>query len=196
MTDAYSFLVGMVLGFSLVIPPGPMNALIAVRSVRSLRAGVTTGLGAMTADLILGALVYALHALVNLTPVVRWVEGAGAAIMALFAYQVLTREAHPEPPPPAGDVRVFSVALTVGVTNPFQVVWWLTAGLAFAYLGGILLLVGLFVAIAIWIVAFPFALHQGARRSERFPRGVAVVSGVLLAGFALYAALLAAGVTV
>ncbi len=193
MIDAYLVLVGMALGFSLVIPPGPMNALIAVRSVRSLRGGVTTGLGAMTADLVLGGLVYALHALVDLTPVVRGVEAAGAVIMAFFAFRVLTQDARAGSPAPGRDVRVFSEALVVGVTNPFQVIWWLTAGLAFAYLGGVLLLAGLFAAIGVWILAFPYALHRGARRSERLPRAVAVVSGALLAGFAGFAALLAAG---
>jgi threonine/homoserine/homoserine lactone efflux protein len=195
VTDAYVFLLGMALGFTLVIPPGPMNALIAVRSVRSFRAGVATGFGAMIADVILGTLVYVLHAVVDLTTVVRWVELGGAVIMAFFAYRVLAQEARPVPPPLAADVRVFSEALTVGVTNPFQVIWWLTVGLAFAYLGGALLLLGLFLAIAVWIVAFPLALHESARRFERVPRGVTIGSGILLAGFAVYVALLAAGFT-
>ncbi|HLM91234.1 MAG TPA: LysE family transporter [Thermoplasmata archaeon] len=194
MTFAYLVLVGLALGFSLTIPPGPMNALIAVRSGRSFRAGVTTGLGAMSADVVLGVLVYLLHTLVDLTPIVRWVEAAGAVIMAYFAYRVLTREAQPSPPDPGPEVRVFSEALLVGVTNPLQVGWWLTAGLAFAYLGGAWLLGGLFGAIAIWIVAFPLALSYGARKSERFPRAVALASGLLMAGFAAYFALLVAGV--
>jgi threonine/homoserine/homoserine lactone efflux protein len=194
VTDLYVWVVGMALGFSLVIPPGPMNALIAVRSVRSLPNGISTGLGAMSADLILGALVYALHTLVDLTPVVRWVEACGAAVMAYFAYRVFTRETRTEPPPPGPNVRVFSEALLVGGSNPFQVLWWLTVGLTFAYLGGILLLAGLFAAIGVWIVVFPYSLHRGARRFARGPRLVALVSGGLLVGFAGYCALLAAGI--
>jgi threonine/homoserine/homoserine lactone efflux protein len=194
VSTTYVLLVGLALGFSLVIPPGPMNALIALRSVPSLRAGVTTGLAAMTADLVLGGLVYTLHTFVDLTPIVRWVEAAGAAVMGYFAYRVLTREAPTERPVPGPDVRVFSEALLLGLLNPFQVVWWLTAGLAFAYLGGGWLLVGLFAAISIWIVVFPVALHYGVRRSPAFPRVVTLVSGVLLAGFAVVFALLASGV--
>jgi len=170
-----------------------MNALIASRSVHSLRAGVTTGAGAMTADLLLGVLIYALHSVVDLAPVVRWVEAAGAAVMVLFAYRVLSRDAPSSSPDGDPDVRVYSEALLLGVTNPFQVVWWLTAGLAFAYLGGAWLLGGLFGAITVWIVAFPLLLQYGARRSATFPRAVAVASGVLLAGFAAYFAWLAAG---
>lgn len=193
MSDASLVLVGMVLGFTLVIPPGPMNALIAARSVRSLRTGVMTGLGAMSADLVLGTLVYGLHAEIDLAPVVRWIEAGGAAVMALFAYRLLRWESRPRSSLPDRDARVFSEALLVGVANPFQVIWWLTAGLAFAYLGGLLLLAGLFAAIGAWILAFPLALHHGTRRLRRAPRVVAVVSAVLLAGFAVYVALLAAG---
>ncbi|MGA8663693.1 MAG: LysE family transporter [Thermoplasmata archaeon] len=196
MTVAYLVVVGLALGFSLTIPPGPMNALIAMRSVRSLKGGITTGFGAMTADLVLGVLVYALHSLVDLDPIVRWVEAAGAVVMASFAYRVLTREAREVPPDPTPDVRVFSEALLLGVTNPFQVIWWLTAGLAFAYLGGAWLLGGLFGAIAIWIVAFPLVLYHTVRRSAKLPRSVALASGLLLAGFAVYFAWLATGLSV
>ena len=193
MNEPAVFAAGLLLGFSLVIPPGPMNALIAARSTLALRAGIATGLGAMAADAVLAILVYVLHSVVDLGPVVRWVEAAGAVIMGVFAYRVLVA-------PSAGDggttpphVRIFSEAFLVGVTNPFQVVWWLTAGLAFAYLGGALLLGGLFGAIAVWVVVFPYAVHRGARASPRLPRAITLISGALLAAFAAYFALLAIG---
>jgi threonine/homoserine/homoserine lactone efflux protein len=186
--------VGLALGFSLVIPPGPMNALIAVRSVRSVRAGVTTGLGAMAADLVLAVVVYAVHSAVDLAPLVRYIEGAGAIVMGYLAYRVLAHARDEVAPAPPRDVRLFTETLLVGLTNPYQIVWWLTAGLAFAYLGGVVLLVGLFAAITVWILVFPLAIHHGARRSPRLPWLVAVISGLLLAGFAAYFALLAVGV--
>ena len=62
---------GLLLGFSLTIPPGPMNAYIASQSVRSFREGVTAGLGAMSADLALGILIYGLHSEVDLTSGLR-----------------------------------------------------------------------------------------------------------------------------
>jgi threonine/homoserine/homoserine lactone efflux protein len=69
-----------------------------------------------------------------------------------------------------------------------------TAGLAFAYVGGAALFFGLFAAIAIWVVVFPYALTEGARRDPRVPRVVSVASAALLAGFAAYFALSAAGI--
>ncbi|HXQ48470.1 MAG TPA: LysE family transporter, partial [Thermoplasmata archaeon] len=74
MSDLYFVLAGLALGFSLTVPPGPMNALIANRSMSSLRAGVMTGLGAMTADAVLGTIVYVVHAEVDLGTWVRWLE--------------------------------------------------------------------------------------------------------------------------
>jgi threonine/homoserine/homoserine lactone efflux protein len=194
LNEVYVALVGLALGFSLTVPPGPMNALIANRSMRSLRAGITTGLGAMTADAILGTLVYAIHAWVDLGALVRWVEAVGAVVLAVMVYRLIPETSSVDTPP-SSNVRVYSAALVVGVSNPFQILWWVTAGLAFAYLGGAALFFGLFAAIGIWVVVFPYALTEGARRDPRVPRIVSVVSAALLAGFAGFFALSAAGIS-
>ncbi|MGI0130612.1 MAG: lysine transporter LysE, partial [Thermoplasmata archaeon] len=76
-------------------------------------------------------------------------------------------------------------------SNPFQIVWWLTAGLAFAYLGGLVLFVALFAAIALWVLAFPSALHLGTRRRPGAARAVVYVSAVILFAFAAYFLVLA-----
>jgi threonine/homoserine/homoserine lactone efflux protein len=190
MNVAYEAGVGLVLGFSLTIPPGPMNALIASQAVRAWRRGVITGLGAMSADAILGAVVFALSAAVDLTAYLRGVYALGCGVMAYFGYRLLRAR-----PPAEGHelspARTYSTALVIGVSNPFQILWWLTAGLAFAYLGGIVLFAGLFGAIAIWIVAFPYALSAGARRSPSLERWVTYGSGAVLLAFAVYFAYLA-----
>jgi threonine/homoserine/homoserine lactone efflux protein len=182
-------LVGVALGFSLTVPPGPMNALIASISTRSRRGGVLTGLGAMTADLVLGGLVFALDSSLDLRRVVEPIYVVGCAVMLYFAVRLLLRRGAPLPP--LGDVRTFSRALGIGLSNPYQILWWLTAGVAFAYLGGIVLLAGLFGAIAVWIVVFPFAIHAGSRRYPRLESIVVYASGAILLGFVVYFAWLA-----
>ncbi len=188
---AYPLGFGLLLRFSLTIPPGPMNALIASQSVRSLRRGFVTGLGAMSADAILGALVYGLSSAVDLSAYDRAIYLLGGGVMAYFGYRLLSSAPDATPSEP-GTVPTYSTALLLGVSNPFQILWWLTAGLAFAYLGGLLLFVGLFGAIAVWIVAFPYALSVGARRSPSVGRWVTVASGACLVGFAVYFVYLAA----
>lgn len=177
-------LFGLLLGFSLVVPPGPMNAWIAAGAARSFRNGVVTGLGAMSADALLGAVVYLVDRSVDLPEVVRYVYAVGAAVMAYLAWRLWRRSPVPEPAP--RERTVYARALALGLSNPFQVVWWLTAGIAFAYLGGLVLFLGLFGAIAVWIVAFPWAVHAGASRHPALERGILIASGAILLGFAVY----------
>ena len=187
---AFELAFGLLLGFSLTIPPGPMNAFIASQAVRSFREGLTAGVGAMSADLVLGVLVYALHSAVDLSAGLRWIYLAGAAVMVYLGVG-LVKGGSAHPPPETGGVRTYTKALALGVSNPFQIVWWLTAGLAFAYLGGWVLFVGLFGAIAVWIVAFPWVVHAGTERRPDIARAVLVVSGVVIFAFAAYFLVLA-----
>ncbi len=176
---------GLALGFSLTIPPGPMNAFIASRSVRSFRDGVTAGLGAMSADLVLGSIVYAVRSEVDLGGLLREIYVGGAAVTIYLGVRLLRRPGETSVPE-ANASRTYVTALGLGVSNPFQILWWMTAGLAFAYLGGIVLFLGLFGAIAVWIVVFPWALHIGTQGRPRASRAVVLGSGVLLFAFAAY----------
>jgi threonine/homoserine/homoserine lactone efflux protein len=185
MTSLEELGFGLLLGFSLTIPPGPMNALIAALSVRSWRAGFVTGLGAMSADLALGILVYGLRSVVDLEAYLRYVYVLGAVVMAYFGYRLWVRRNVPAPHV-EDSVRTFSQALGVGISNPVQIAWWLTAGLAFAYLGGLVLFVGIFVAILVWILVFPTLIHRGSRRYPSMRNAVSVVSCAILFGFAAY----------
>ena len=181
---------GLALGFSLTIPPGPMNAFILARAVRSLREGVTAGLGAMSADLVLGVVVYSLRSVLDLSSELRWVYLIGAAMMVYLGVSLLRTSAGPAPEETAG-LRTYTSALGLGLSNPFQIVWWLTAGLAFAYFGGLVLFVGLFGAIAVWIVVFPWAVHRGTERRPELAQAVIVGSALVIFGFAAYFLVLA-----
>jgi len=162
-----------------------MNAFIIARSVRSFREGFTAGLGAMSADLVLGGVVYAVHASFDLVSILRWVYVLGAAVMVYLGLGLLRRPSNEAAPETAG-LKTYSSAIGLGLSNPFQIVWWLTVGLAFAYLGGWVLFVGLFGAIAVWIVVFPWAVHVGTARRPRFARALVAGSGVLIFLFAAY----------
>ncbi len=185
------FASGVALGFSLTVPPGPMNALIASQTaMRGTKAGMVTGAGAMTADLILGIAVYLARTLVDLRPLVRFIYLVGSAVLFLLAYfmlagrkTVMTEEVK---------LRTYSRAVLIGVSNPFQVLWWLTAGLAFAYLGGIVLLAGLFTAVAVWIILFPLLLHMSTKKHPRASKAVTAASVIIMlffAGYFLFSAL-------
>ena len=182
LTESLAF--GLVLGFSLAVPPGPMNAWIAAAAARSYRAGVVTGLGAMTADGVLGGAVFLLERVVDVHAAVRFVYLLGAGVMAYLGVLLLRRDRSGARDLPLE--RTYLRALGIGLSNPFQVVWWLTAGVAFAYLGGAILLLGLFAAIVVWVVGFPWAVREGSRRRASYERSVRLVSGAILLAFAAY----------
>jgi len=103
--------------------------------------------------------------------------------------------------------RGFRKALLLALTNPYQILFWLTVGVGLlrpgtvdvlavlpvvgADLAGLLvvrtgspaLLVGLFCGIVVWIVGFPATLVRVGRRIDAFAPAVAALSAVVLAGF-------------
>ncbi|MFP4590766.1 MAG: LysE family translocator [Halobacteriales archaeon] len=206
--DLASVLAGVVFGLALAVPPGPMNAIIAEQSVtRGWRSGFAAGLGAMTADVIFFAL-----AIVGMAAVVEEVAGletllyvAGGLLMLRFAFDAFaamtsTQRVDVETTGATG----FQKALILGLTNPFQLGFWLTVGVALVrpgqmdlggYVplvaefvvetGGLSLLGGFFAGIVIWISAYPATLVAVGARVDRFEPIVALGSGIVLAGFGL-----------
>ena len=181
---------GVLLGFSLAAPPGPMNALIAANTVhRGRGAGTLTGLGALSADAVLGFLVLGLGASRWLAPYRTELDLLGAGVLCLFAFKILRPRAAPAAP--VGSMRSpYLLGLGLGISNPYQILWWLTAGLALVATGGAVLLLGLFGAIGVWIVSFPLGLHWISARRPRVQQSLTVGSGVLLLGFAALLVLL------
>jgi len=203
---------GAVFGLALAAPPGPMNAIIAEESVlRGRMAGFKAGLGAMTADFcfFLLALV-GVVAFVDGVPTLRGaMVGIGGLLMLYFAYGA-ARDVRATLAPDAeaaGQSKGFRKAFVLALTNPYQILFWLTVGVGLLksgrhdllaetpYFGDALagtlivqtgsaaLIVGLFGGIVIWIVAFPATLVAAGRRIEKLTPVVAVASALVLGGF-------------
>ncbi|WP_123537436.1 LysE family translocator [Halosimplex salinum] len=215
-TSAVTFGVGVVFGLALAAPPGPMNAVIAEESVlRGWLAGFTAGLGAMSADLIFFALSLAgVVAFLDGAPTLRAaMVGVGGVLMLYFALGAV-RDARadflstePGPSPDDADARGFTKAFVLALTNPYQILFWLTVGVGLlepgsvdvlSYLpvvgeglAGVLvvatgspaLLAGLFGGIVVWIVGFPATLVSVGRRVDAFAPATAAASALVLAGF-------------
>jgi threonine/homoserine/homoserine lactone efflux protein len=209
MALATTLLAGMVFGLALAAPPGPMNAVIAEESVvNGWSSGVRAGLGAMVADLVFmaGALVGVVAVVERYPTLHAAMVAVGGALMLYFAYGAATqlgagfRDAET-------DGKGFRKAFVLAITNPYQVLFWLTVGVGLlepgtldvlaelsASLAGVLvvetgspaLLVGLFGGIACWVTGFPAALVAAERRVERLTPVVAAVSALVLAGFGVY----------
>ncbi len=161
------FGVGLLYGFSLAIPPGPMNALIASRSLISFRSGFLVGAGAMTADFILMILTLALYSVLRDLPLYP-LYIAGSAMMIYIVYWIVKFD--PEQSSREREVREsgnFLLGLGLGLTNPFQIGWWLLVGLSFISIFGVEAVLGLFTAIFIWINIFPLSIRRGYSLNSR-----------------------------
>ena len=213
---------GAVFGLSLAAPPGPMNAVIAEESVlRGWLAGVKAGLGAGVADFaffVLAAL--GVVGFVQQFPTVQGVLfGVGGLLMLYFAYGAangaksaftpasVDPESGATVDPTERESTGFRRAFVLALTNPYQILFWLTvgvglldpgqldvlamtpyvgdalAGMLVVETGSVVLVVGFFGGIALWLVSFPTALVSAGKRVESLAPAVALVSALVLAGF-------------
>lgn len=199
-----AFLKGIGLGLSLAAPPGPMNALLANETLRgSFFSGFGVGLGALTTEFIYATAVWFGAPVLVEVAVVRFSLALfGALLMGWFAFGAFrtaralqrkptTAVVSEEPPNLRRHATSYGKALALGVTNPYQIAWWATAGASYVTEFGWKLLGGLFVGVLVWIVAFPAVLKWGQRRAHWFEVVVGYVSVGGLAVFAVLLALLA-----
>ena len=156
----YLSLIGYVLGLSLAVPPGPVNAIIMNESSKSMLHGTSVGVGAMTADL---AFLIALYFGRVIIPVwaFKYLYIFGAVVMIYLSISVI-RSKMPSKTPKGN----YFVGLTMGLTNPFQIIWWVTVGLFLIERMTLLSVVGFFLGILTWILSFPYAMNKvGSRYS-------------------------------
>ncbi len=203
-----SLAAGVLFGLALAAPPGPMNAVIAEESVvRGWLAGFRAGLGAMSADLVF--LVLALAGVVTVVERYPTLRGGmvvvGGVLMLYFALDAARSTGATLAGEETGASHGFSKAFLLALTNPYQILFWLTVGVGlldpgrldvFGHLpgdtlagavvvetGSVALILGLFGGILVWIVGFPAALLAAGRRVESAVPVVAAASALVLAGF-------------
>jgi threonine/homoserine/homoserine lactone efflux protein len=209
---------GVVFGLALAAPPGPMNAVIAEEAVlRGRFAGFRAGLGAATADAIFFVLAYVgVVAVVESFPLLQGVMVAVGGVLMLYFAVGAAQGARASFRPTSGEETIaaegkgFRKALVLALTNPYQVLFWLTIGVGLlqpgeldvlsrlpvvgADLAGALvvatgspaLIGGFFLGVLVWVLGFPTGLVAAERRIEAFAPIVAVASAFVLAGFGVY----------
>ncbi|WP_291766943.1 LysE family transporter [Caldivirga sp. UBA161] len=183
---AYDYLLGLALGLSLAVPPGPMNALIAAEALKTPLHGTAVGAGAMSADATLMVVTYFLYGLVK--PYVSYVYFIGGGVMMYLAVLMLRPSRTVANAHGLGNVlRNYTKGYVMGITNPYQIGWWLSAGLTLISIMGVFSIAGLFTGILTWIIAYPLAVYAGKRYlGGKYEVIVKAASGIAIMGFALY----------
>lgn len=192
---AAPLLTGVVLALSLAAPPGPVNAMIAHEGARgSLRAGLLTGVGAITGDLAMFLLMYL--GVLRLVGGLAWTQaalaGAGCVLLAYFAFASWRSASRPVDPHP-NSRGSFWKSFGIVITSPFNWGWWLTVGAALFVELGVAVVLGFFVGLLGWVASWALLTRLGASRFPRFPQVIAYGSAIILALFAARLAWIASG---
>jgi len=156
------FIKGLIIGFSLALPVGPIALLCIRRALaRGLMAGIFSGLGAACADLVFGAIAgFGVSAvadfLVNHQVALRVIGGVFLCYLGIRIFRSIpkVREAGSED---SGLVRYFVSAFVLTLTNPLTLfafaAIFATSGVGLAsdgFFSVALLVLGVFTGSALW----------------------------------------------
>jgi len=180
------FITGAVLGISIAAPPGPVNAAAAYQVTRSWLAGWATLLGATTADAIFFLLTYyGVTGLVVLDNVRNLLFVLGGCLMFYLAYATL-RNFRKEPQEQKRYGRPYLLGLTIGLSNPFQLAWWIAVGIGMVATFGSSIIFGFFTGILAWTILFATLLRKSIERYRSMHPFVIYASGLVLLVFGVW----------
>ena len=195
------FIQGIVFGFLIAVPVGPMGLLCVNRGlVGGLAYGLSSGLGVATADaMAAGVAALGLTLVANFIAAQQvWLRPLGALFLCYLGFHVFTIK--PEngtaqsAVPTETDLRgAFISTLILNFTNPATILSFLAIYAGFGlhdlsgdYFSAALLVSGVFVGSALWWVLLGIGLLVcHGKFAERELRWVHRISGVIIAGFGL-----------
>ncbi len=192
-------LTGLVIGFSIAVPVGPIGLLCIRRAITQGRvAGFASGLGAATSDAAFG-----LIAALGLTAIASallehrtWLQLIGGLFLVWLGISTLRSR------PPAGTTNApasrnlaaaYGSTFVLTLTNPMTILSFLGifagAGLGVTKPGamaGAMMVVGVFLGSAAWwLILSSLASWLGGRLETRGLRALNTISGLVIAGFGL-----------
>jgi len=178
----------MLLGISVAAPPGPVNAAAAYQVTKSWFAALTTLLGATTADAIFFALTYygvtRLIASGEIRDLLFLAGGFLLLYLAVVTFRSARREESRQQNRRAG--APYILGLTIGLSNPFQLAWWIAVGVGMVTTFGLSIIAGFFAGIITWTISYSSLLREGIRRYRAIYPYVVYASAALLLGFAVW----------
>ena len=198
--DSDFLLRGIIIGFSIAAPVGPIGVLCIRRTLASgFVAGLASGLGAASADAIYGSI-----AALGLTVVTSllvshqdWLRVVGGAFLCYLGVRTLLAR-------PAGQLpsaqnvslaSAYASTFLLTLTNPMTILSFVAifSGLGIASAGGDyasagLLVLGVFTGLATWwLLLSAGTSHLRSRLSQGALQWVNRASGTVIAGFGLLA---------
>jgi threonine/homoserine/homoserine lactone efflux protein len=200
MTDVSFLLKGLIIGFSIAAPVGPIGVLCIRRTLAEGRAaGLLSGLGAATADAVYGLIAgFGLTAVASLLIDQQlWLGLIGGLFLCYLGLKTWRAspvvDAAAPTPAPRRLLRAYVSTFILTLTNPATILSFVAifAGLGLVqtgggYLAATALVLGVFLGSALWwlLLSGGVGLLRG-RLTQRRLRWVNWISGALIAGFGL-----------
>lgn len=197
--DISPLITGLIAGFSIAAPVGPIGLLCISRTLRhGGLAGFVSGMGAATADALYGMV--AAFGVAGIAPfldsITLWVRIAGGLFLGYLGIRQIMASASPkEADAGTGSGLLFSYlsTLMLTVTNPATILSFAAMIAALGLTGsgtggGFLLVTGVFGGSALWWLVLSFLAHSARQHlNEKSIRRINTASGLFLCVFALYA---------
>jgi threonine/homoserine/homoserine lactone efflux protein len=194
---------GLIMGFSIAAPVGPIGLLCIRRTLNEGRtSGLLTGLGAASADAIYGSL--AAFGLTLITSILIsqriWLSIAGGLFLCYLGIKTLLSKPAEQTPALSRHGLLSSYASTflLTLTNPMTVLFFLgifaglgaTAGSSASYASAATLVLGVFLGSCLWwlVLSESVSLLRGGFSASRL-QWVNRISGLVIALFGLVALL-------
>jgi threonine/homoserine/homoserine lactone efflux protein len=200
--EAQYVIKGMVIGFSIAAPVGPIGLLCIRRSLNDgIRSGLLTGLGAATADACYGCiagfgLTFISTLLINQKV---WLQLSGGLFLCYLGLAVFIKKKSETQgfSKAQGHVMAYVSAFFLTLTNPMTILSFaaIFAGLGIAtasngYASSIALVAGVFAGSALWWVLLAGSVHRLKKRlSPAIHQWINRLSGAVLLIFGLGALL-------
>ncbi len=197
---------GLVIGFSIAAPVGPIGVLCIRRTLAEGRAaGLVSGLGAATADALYGCIAgFGLTFISNfLISQQLWLRLIGGGFLCYLGLRTCLSKPAAQAASAQGKGLVGAYASTffLTVTNPMTILSFaaIFAGLGAGgtsgnYLSAAVLVLGVFGGSALWWLILSGGVSLFRKKFDsRLLRGVNVISGLIIMGFGLAALLSLSG---
>ncbi|MFP3223163.1 MAG: LysE family translocator, partial [Nitrososphaeria archaeon] len=68
----------------------------------------------------------------------------------------------------------------MGITNPYQIAWWISFGIAMLDKFGLQSGMGFFSGILIWIITYPYIFEKVGKKSVKFDKLIRIASAAVL----------------
>ncbi len=194
--DLFLLMKGLVIGFSVAAPVGPIGVLCVVRTLTGGRvSGLATGLGAATADAVYGCIggfgiAFLGQALIDQQTWFRMIGGTFLLYLGIRNFV-----AHPDHKSGSSErnglLADFGSTFALTLTNPMTIVSFGAVfaalgvgGTRAAYLDASMLLVGIFSGSALWWIMLTFGVSVFRSKMDlNRLNWISKASGVIIAGF-------------